>query len=40
MASVYKVSRVKDRKHVAIKSFKNEIYFEGENGSGKLAFLK
>lgn len=38
-ASVYKAIRLTDRKEVAVKSFKKDIYFNVDSGRGKVKFL-
>ena len=35
-ASVYKALRLTDRKEVAVKSFKKELYYSIDNGRGKV----
>lgn len=38
-ASVYKAVDLTDRKEVAVKSFKKDIYFAMDNGRGKVCFF-
>ena len=38
-ASVYKAVDLTDRKEVAVKSFKKDVYFAIDNGRGKVNFF-